>query len=82
MTGEWDNGTPLSQLFADEKQGWCGYVLATAVVVHRNILPSYVEWENYPDRKAIARKIFQTHQFTPITDQYHADHRRHRPWPC
>ncbi|KAG9315976.1 Oxidoreductase, molybdopterin-binding domain-containing protein [Chiua virens] len=44
------NGTPLSQLFADEKPGWSGYV----------------EWEKYLDKKAIAKEILKTHKFTPI----------------
>jgi len=46
------NGVPLSQLFADEKKGWSGYV----------------EWEKYANKKAIAREILKTHQFTPIPE--------------
>ncbi|KAF9222999.1 molybdopterin binding oxidoreductase [Gyrodon lividus] len=45
-------GIPLSQLFADEKQGWSGYV----------------EWEKYPDKKALAREILKTHRFTQVPE--------------
>ncbi|KAH9936496.1 sulfite oxidase mitochondrial precursor [Fomitopsis serialis] len=42
-------GVPLSQLFPEEKLGWNGYV----------------EWEDKPDRKEIARRILATKEFTP-----------------
>ena len=29
-----------------------------------------VEWEKYPDKKAVAKAILQTHKFTPIPGQY------------
>ncbi|KIJ64599.1 hypothetical protein HYDPIDRAFT_175536 [Hydnomerulius pinastri MD-312] len=45
-------GIPLNQLFADEKQGWSGYV----------------EWEKYPDKKGLAKKILKTHKFTQIPE--------------
>ncbi|EGN94020.1 hypothetical protein SERLA73DRAFT_171854 [Serpula lacrymans var. lacrymans S7.3] len=54
------NGKPLSQLFAEERSGWSGYV----------------EWEKYPEKKALAREILKTHtfphppefQFVPLPD--------------
>ncbi|KAH7923344.1 molybdopterin binding oxidoreductase [Leucogyrophana mollusca] len=46
------DGKPLSQLFAEEKAGWTGYV----------------EWEKYPEKKAIAKEILKTHQFTEIPE--------------
>ncbi|EPT05357.1 hypothetical protein FOMPIDRAFT_1156176 [Fomitopsis schrenkii] len=42
-------GVPLSQLFAEDKLGWRGYV----------------EWEDKPERKSIARRILSTKKFTP-----------------
>jgi len=46
------NGVPLNQLFAEEKQGWSGYV----------------EWENYPDKKVIASEVLKRNKFTPIPE--------------
>ncbi|KAK1815866.1 hypothetical protein LTR12_009751 [Friedmanniomyces endolithicus] len=37
------------KLFADEREGWAGYV----------------EWEAYPDKKAAAHKILEAHDFPP-----------------
>ncbi|KZV60509.1 molybdopterin binding oxidoreductase [Peniophora sp. CONT] len=39
----------LSALFPEEKPGWHGYI----------------EWERYPERKALARELLATHQFPP-----------------
>ncbi|KAA1474748.1 molybdopterin binding oxidoreductase [Dentipellis sp. KUC8613] len=41
------NGTPLSQLFPEEREGWRGYI----------------EWEKYPERKEIARQILNSKEF-------------------
>ncbi|KAJ7069435.1 sulfite oxidase mitochondrial precursor [Mycena amicta] len=38
--------------FAEEKLGWTGYV----------------EWENYPQKKALATRILNTKKFTPIPE--------------
>ncbi|KAH9924353.1 sulfite oxidase mitochondrial precursor [Epithele typhae] len=51
-TGETWKGTPLSQLFSENKLGWRGYV----------------EWEDYPDRKVVATEILNTKKFTPIPE--------------
>jgi len=42
----------LRGLFPEEKIGWKGYV----------------EWEKYPERKALAEELLRTHKFTPIPE--------------
>ncbi|KAK7037250.1 hypothetical protein VNI00_011241 [Paramarasmius palmivorus] len=42
----------LQKTFADERSGWTGYV----------------EWENYPEKKEIAKQILRTKKFTPIPE--------------
>ena len=37
--------------FAEERPGWAGYI----------------EWERYPEKKAMAAKILAAHQFPPVT---------------
>jgi sulfite oxidase len=36
--------------FAEERRGWAGYI----------------EWERYPDKKAMAAKILAKHHFPPV----------------
>ncbi|KAL0567278.1 hypothetical protein V5O48_014721 [Marasmius crinis-equi] len=42
----------VKKVFAEERKGWTGYV----------------EWEKYPEKKALARKILLTKKFTPIPE--------------
>ncbi|KAL0060025.1 hypothetical protein AAF712_013204 [Marasmius tenuissimus] len=46
------NEVDVKKMFAEEKKGWIGYV----------------EWEKYPDKKALATKILRTKKFTPIPE--------------
>jgi len=39
-------------VFAEEREGWRGYV----------------EWEDYPEKKALAYKIMKSHKFPPPPD--------------
>jgi len=43
-------GYPEFGPFAEERPGWAGYI----------------EWERYPDKKAMAAKILATHHFPPV----------------
>ncbi|KAI0312870.1 sulfite oxidase mitochondrial precursor [Amylostereum chailletii] len=43
------SSSTLADLFPEEKEDWRGYV----------------EWEKYPERKALARELLKTHKFTP-----------------
>ncbi|KAI0081222.1 sulfite oxidase mitochondrial precursor [Panus rudis PR-1116 ss-1] len=45
-------GIPIKQLFPEERPGWRGFV----------------EWEDKPERKAIAHELLKTKKFTPIPE--------------
>ncbi|KAF7789478.1 hypothetical protein EIP86_000424 [Pleurotus ostreatoroseus] len=47
-------GTPLKQLFPEERPGWRGFV----------------EWERAPDRKRIAHELLKTKKFTAIPGMF------------
>lgn len=58
---------PLSQLFPEDKLGWRGCLVAlfSDFASDTDVACRYIEWEDKPDRKAIAKRILATKKFTP-----------------
>lgn len=51
--------------FSEEKQGWKGWVSCMSMHLASDIIRTrYIEWEKYPEKKAIAEEVLKSQKFS------------------
>jgi sulfite oxidase len=52
-------------VFAEEREGWRGSAAKPLPMITSDPIDRYIEWEQYPEKKAIAHKIMLANSFPP-----------------